>query len=407
MKTFKKIAAALSMAAVMMAFSACSSEDSNLPTDEQADGTATFTFNCIAPGSANSGATSRAYSDGQKADDLYYALYTMGGTDGTTPTLVETNVAGSSEYVAKAYTFDSSARPKTTVELKLAMGQKYTLLFFGMAPNAPYTFDPSDGTITVDYDDAKCNDENRDAFYTKLTFTATKANTTISAILHRPFAQVNVGTAKQDFNFAKRQGMEPSQSKFIVKGAYSTLDMFSGDVSNPVDVTYDLAALPDAATEVFPVQYSEGHSYFRYLAMNYVLVNTKENFDCEFAADTYGTDTWVIENVPMQRNHRTNIYGGGSFGPDTDPTIGPDDPEYDPEHPGLVDPDDPNQEDPSDPGNTDPENDPDPDDPTQDPFPYNPDEPTPGLLSFFQNFVVEIDPNYLDPTYEVEVDYAH
>ena len=398
MKTIKKIAASLITAALMTAFSACTSEDTNLPDAGEADGVATFTFNCLAPGSATDAAT-RAYSDGRKADNLYYAVYTM---NTGTPVLVETNVNADNLadgiYTDNPKTFSNDTYPKAELKLQLAIGQQYTILFFGAATDAPYTFSPADGMITVSYDGAKCNDENRDAFYTKLEFTAKKSETNLTATLHRPFAQVNVGTSKQDFNFAKKQGVEPTQTRFSVKEAYTKLDMFTGDVSEPTTAVFSLENMPDG--EVFPVFSDEAKtkSHYKYLAMNYVLVQgNSQTFTCSFGANTFSeADDWQIENVPMQRNHRTNIYGGGIYGPGVDhPGVDPDDPDYPytPENP--YDPENPDTT-PDNPGGTDPD---------PNPYPYDPDNITPGLLSFFQNLIIEIDPDYFLDNYDVTVDF--
>ncbi len=327
MKPFIQISAALALAAIATAFTACSSEEfGDSASADSADGSV-MTFTCQAP--ALQTATTRAYSDGQKADNLYYAVYALSGDDNSTPTLVETNWPGTALSANKPYTFNNEARPKASVNIRVAIGQTYTVLFLGMPDGAPYTFNPRQGTMTVDYEGATCNDELRDAFYAAETFTATKSSLPREVTLHRPFAQVNVGTAWADWQLAAKHSHTPQQSTFSVEGAYSTLNMFNGEVSDEVTATFALADLPDGS-ETFPKLNAEGTSDYAYLSMNYVLVNeAKKDFTCTFATDNFDAgSTWTIENVPMQRNHRTNIFGDAMLTVATKVNVEID-PEYD------------------------------------------------------------------------------
>jgi hypothetical protein len=149
-------------------------------------------------------------------------------------------------------------------------------------------------------------------------FQASKQTTRMTITLTRPFAQVNVGTAASDWLEANEQGCTPTKTKFVVKQAYKTLNLVDGSVSDQVDATFALNALP-AETEPFPV------TGYNYLSMVYVLVgaDSGQTFDCTFAADTFEAtgDEWSFENVPMQRNHRTNIYGDGILTFDSNVTI--------------------------------------------------------------------------------------
>jgi len=91
MKPFIQISAALALAAIATAFTACSSEEfGDSASADSADGSV-MTFTCQAP--ALQTATTRAYSDGQKADNLYYAVYALSGDDNSTPTLCRNQLA--------------------------------------------------------------------------------------------------------------------------------------------------------------------------------------------------------------------------------------------------------------------------------------------------------------------------
>ena len=227
----------------------------------------------------------RAYSDGQTATVLQYAVYDAEGKELTDLTVTDAEIHGS-----------------TTVNLQLTTGNTYSVIFWAAAENAPYTVDFAAKTMTVDYDKAVSNDETRDAFYKYHTFTVKGAQTeTIE--LKRPFAQLNIGTA--DYAASTSAGYTPVNSAVTVKSIYNTLNLWDGEVSGETEVTYDYAAI--AKNEAFPV------AGYEYLAMNYLLVAAdKALVDVEFAyteTDATAAKTRTVGSVPVQRNYRTNIYG--------------------------------------------------------------------------------------------------
>jgi hypothetical protein len=325
MNTFKKLSATMMMAALMASFTTACSSDDNVLEGDVAGEEATFNITCIAPAPTESSTGSRTYSDGQTADCLWYALY-VGNYDATQGDTVYSYVGGNLPTLAGAETtmgtsdvaFNAAARPKATINLSLIVGKRYMLIALGAAKNAPYVIDKDTKTLKVDYTSALCSDESRDAFYRMVKFQASKQKSRMTVTLTRPFAQVNVGTAAADWAEADLQGCTPTKTKFVVKQAYKTLNLVDGSVSDPVDATFALNALP-AATETFPV------TGYNYLSMVYVLVgaDSGQTFDCTFAADTFEAtgDEWSFENVPMQRNHRTNIYGDGILTFDSNVTI--------------------------------------------------------------------------------------
>ena len=262
------------MAAAVLATS-CAKE-----LQDVAAGDATVTFTVGTPEMAT-----RAYSDGATATVLQYAVYDEAGE--LLPDLTKT---------------DATINGSTTVELQLTTGNTYSVIFWAAAPNAPYTVDFTAKTMTVDYTAAVSNDEARDAFFKRHTFTVTGAQTeTIE--LRRPFAQLNIGTA--DYAASTSAGYTPVKSTVTVKSIYSTLDLWDGAVADEAEVTYDYAEI--AKNEAFPV------AGYEYLAMNYLLVEAeKELVDIEFGyteTDATAAKTRTVGSVPVQRNYRTNIYG--------------------------------------------------------------------------------------------------
>ncbi len=247
--------------------------------DVRVSGNAVVSFQVQTPDVA-----SRVYSDGTSATHLQYAVYDEAGTLLNDLTVTDGEIHGS-----------------TTVELQLVTGNSYAVIFWAAAPNAPYSVDFANKTMTVDYTNPLSNDEARDAFYKWHTFTVTGAQTEVIE-LKRPFAQLNIGT--NDYDAAQSAGYEPTLSAVTVKNVYSTLNLWDGTVGGSREVTFDYAAIP--TTETFPV------ANYDYLSMNYLLVATdKALVEIEFG---YGEanatpKTRIVGSVPVQRNYRTNIFG--------------------------------------------------------------------------------------------------
>ena len=262
------------MAVAMLFTASCEHQDFS----PNVEGENTVTITVTTPQIAT-----KAYSDGNTATVLQYAVYDVNG-----------NILGD---LTKT---DETIHGSTTVNLQLTTGNTYSVLFWAAAPNAPYAVDFGAKTMTVDYTDAVCNDENRDAFYAYHTFTVTGAQTEIIQ-LKRPFAQLNIGTA--DYAASTSAGYTPTQSAVKVSNVYSQLNLATGAVANEVAPYFDFTDIKK--DETFPVAGNE------YLAMNYLLVaSIKSLVEVEFTyTDGSNAKTRTVGSVPVQRNYRTNLYG--------------------------------------------------------------------------------------------------
>ncbi|MDD7604306.1 MAG: hypothetical protein SPJ71_05675, partial [Candidatus Limisoma sp.] len=217
------------LAGVAMLFTACQDEE----VKAVVDGDTTVSITAQLP----TGVSTRAYADGTTATKLTYAIYEKGQT-----TVL---ISGTANFVDR----------KTTVNVRLANGKTYDMLFWAQADGAPYTFEPTTQKVTVDYTDPVGQDEKRDAFFKaeRLTVDGT-IDKTIQ--LKRPFAQLNVGA--QDFVAAKTAGFEATQTTVKVDNVYTTLNLLDGTVEGETSVTYALANLP---TEDFPVSLTPAAKY--------------------------------------------------------------------------------------------------------------------------------------------------
>ena len=300
----KKQLCKLAIFALLLSTASCADEQF---AGDLTGGETTVTFNAQLP----AGLQTRAAGDGETATTLSYAVYEQGKP-----------VITSEDEV----TF---VNKQATISLKLAKGKTYDFLFWadaygkGDAKN-PYKVDFNTQTLTVDYTDAKSNDEARDAFFGTANNVTVKGAVSENITLKRPFAQLNIGT--NDMEDAKDSGLNTGalQSSVTVLGIFSSMNLMTGipDPSTSTEVTFGFNDIPD---ESFT---ADGRT-FHYLALNYLLVSDQKGLvNCKFSytdGATTDTKTMTIDNVPVQRNYRTNIFGSLLTGSvDFDITIDPD-----------------------------------------------------------------------------------
>ena len=290
----KKTFYSLLTAVALLGATSCSNDEATLKgtSDE-----ATVTITAELPAFAQS----RAFSDGLSADDLSYGVYEV-AEDGST-TLRFTGESSFGNFLS------------TTVNLRLITGKTYDVVFWAQNAAADcytVTWGETSPTMKVDYAKAALNNDNFDAFFTKISFTVT-ADMSTSAVLTRPFSQINVGT-NDLVAYSKALGMADGEiaeitTAMTVKTPYTMLDLSTGEASEPnaTDVVFEAKARPE--NEVFPI------SGYEYLAMAYVLQGLDDdspNADIvlEFA-DPAGNPIQpiTVAQAPLERNYRTNIYG--------------------------------------------------------------------------------------------------
>ena len=128
-----------------------------------------------------------------------------------------------------------------------------------------------------------------------------------SVTLTRPFAQINYGAS--DFAQITELGLA-MESTVEIDGLADTYDILNGTISGEASTTFALTTVPAQLTpsEVLTV----GSNDYAYVSMNYVLAPVDQskiaNIKATFA---YNNDSVELnlDNVPFQRNYRTNIIG--------------------------------------------------------------------------------------------------
>lgn len=237
------------------------------------------------------GMQTKAIGDGLTAKNLIVEVYED-----------ETGAAGT--HIAALHQTATFTALKADVKFSLVKGKTYHFIFWAQAEGAPYTFNPETKKVAINYTGA-ANDEKRDAFYAVKTLKVT-GPATEPVQLHRPFAQVNFGTS--DSAAATDAGVTPTASLFTATDAASSFDVFAGEGTDPVRISFTEATLPAEQLTL-----KDGTTY-TYLAMNYFIPTGKlsETHVSNLSATFKGASDDVVISVPsakVQANYRTNVVG--------------------------------------------------------------------------------------------------
>lgn len=242
----------------------------------------------------------KVIGDGTKAKIVYYTAFVNGKS---VPTLCQTA--------------DLDANGQAILDLKLVKNVTYTFVFWAQTPavtGQPEYYDLStfytDANVKVNYN-VPANDDLRDAFCAVEEILVT-GEIDKEVVLRRPFGQINFGAS--DYEMVKQlelhQGMT---SEMTVSGVADIINILDGSVSNsgttvPFEAIFTPTAIPTGEDEYITVQ---GVQY-GYVGMNYVLaseIGETVSVKGKFVNRTSIWETEILPNVPIRRNHKTNIVG--------------------------------------------------------------------------------------------------
>ena len=282
-------------ASAMMLTTACSSDDDFGATNGDI---AKVSFNLQADASLKT----RAISDGSGADVLVYRVFDKNGNI----------IAGQAKITQTGLT---DLKTGHNVTLNLAKGQTYKVAFWAQDDDCEaYSLDDN-MNVTINYTGYN-NDETRDAFF-KTEVITVNGDMSVNVELQRPFAQVNVGCTPTDWTNAVNSGIEVTQSTVTIVDAATTLNILDGTVSGKQTVTYEAAAIPTETLKVDADGDGNKEDY-HYLSMSYILPNdgttgyAKTVASASFVFKSNGNNITLsegLQNIPLQRNYRTNIVG--------------------------------------------------------------------------------------------------
>lgn len=236
------------------------------------------------------------YGKGFEVEHLHYAAYLKDGDK-----VLFTGC------IADA--FEGEALSSSSVKLKLVNDQWYDIIFWADDENSPYVFDPATKSVSIDANklsQLKSQDETLDGFFGQLTFEV-KGPKVERVELTRPFAQLNIATA--DIEDAKAAGVtidDAATTAVTVSGVYTSFNLLTKlPLGEPTTVTF--GAAPKAEGQIV----KNVDKPYEMLAMNYLLVNDRKLVDVTFDVQAAAGQkvNRLFQNVPVERNYRTNILG--------------------------------------------------------------------------------------------------
>ena len=317
----KKLFLGMFAAAGMLLATSCSNDELDMV---QSGNEAQVTFSLGLEG----GIATRAISDGTGAKKLVYAVYKL--DENGDPVLQKVVGSDGNGQFVDTEAFDGGLTE--TVSVTLAKGQTYQVAFWAQNPSC-YAYTTTDLTnVKVDYKDAANNNDVRDAFFKTVEFTV-NGNQTIDVELKRPFAQINVGVTKADWDAAVASGITVAQSSVEIKNAATSINLLTGEVGDEttdVKVSYLSNSIPNEDLKVDldgDMDYDDENEVYKWLSMSYILVADRNNTDNNgvlgdgkatleslqytFTPESGNAITFGdgLSSVPVQRNWRTNILG--------------------------------------------------------------------------------------------------
>lgn len=297
--------------ATMLMAASCSQEEISTPVSNGDEATVSLAVNV--PNSIQS----RAFGDGTTVDQLQYALYKYERIRETEP-YTYTYIKLTDETV-------SNFEGTYNLELKLATGYDYKLVFWADKSGLTTWGKPFYG-ITFGENEAKmklagfsgyisANDEENDAFFAFYDFTV-DGDLTDAIELKRPFAQINFLTNDlEDYHDVTGYGRLWTGITVEVTDLPDTLDLMTGEVSSEnkeSSIFFNETEYPHNET-------LQEYEDYTYLAMAYYLVGEEQEL-VSVQLKYYGmggenlslggeSKFRTVNNVPVRRNYRTNIYG--------------------------------------------------------------------------------------------------
>lgn len=196
------------------------------------------------------------------------------------------------------------------IELSLVKGATYKVTFCAYDRENRSFASCDDGVVTVDYTAAGNNQTGDDIFVgCSNEILADNETHEVPIVLHRPFAQLNWASSDLEAASVMPYLVGTSARVTVRDGLYTTLDLFSGEISGEVETPVSFP-LFDCET-ISEGNFDAGDAAdYKLLAMNYLLTGTSTSVvscDMEFSGKTNLTVT--VENASVAPNFRTNVYG--------------------------------------------------------------------------------------------------
>lgn len=237
----------------------------------------------------------RGMSEADFADIVYYEVWNSDWTKQYFPV----NDAGFASAKVSGRT--------ASIELTLVKNQTYNFIFWA-CNEASGAYDVSSlRNVKVDYSllANNGNSDSYDAFYSVDTFTVgTSIDETV--VLRRPFAQLNFGASRMSTSLGD---IVIGDTEVTVSRLATVFDTRGGVGTVPTEAPVTFRANSIATGELLQ---TNGASY-AWITMDYMLMNDENDaVTVETSFEIEGTSAPVchsVHNVPLKKNHRTNIVG--------------------------------------------------------------------------------------------------
>ena len=246
--------------------------------------------------------------NGSEVNRCILEVYLLGGEDGS----VTASLYGTRQVV-KVKNLTAAFE-----DLNLITGQKYRLVLW-----ADHVEDPENGLGTDLYYDTenlpsvsyksgteyKSNEDRRDAFFKVEEFELDgPEDRTVS--LTRPFGQINIITTDYGLIPSTHSDLLPVMVKLAFPSIPTSIDLVNGTVNDMAEVTTS-TAVDIAGLDV------DGEEDSKQLSFDYILAPAEgqtvvSEFTMSFLKDDGTTPVakdYTFENIPVQRNYRTNVSG--------------------------------------------------------------------------------------------------
>ena len=285
MKKFLLYASAVS---AMMLAGSCQKE----AVESVSEGEATVTFALELPNTVET----KAMSQAEATNIVYYEIW-------------------NADWSRQLYPVDASAlasKPvsgrQAQIEMKLVANQTYNFIFWAQN-DSHNAYDVNElKNVKVNYDviGAEGNQDKFDAFYATRQIKVTgPVNETIE--LYRPFAQLNFGADVMATDLGPVVVTGTTVTVTNLATVFNTIEGIGQVDGNAATATFAATGL---ATDEALV--TGGKSY-TWVTMDYMLMmNDQSLVDVDAAFGVEGLDDKVVRtvtNVPLKKNHRTNIVG--------------------------------------------------------------------------------------------------
>ncbi|MCH5307499.1 MAG: hypothetical protein J1E37_05410 [Prevotella sp.] len=137
-----------------------------------------------------------------------------------------------------------------TLTLRMVRNKQYSIAFWAQSSKTDAYNTEDLKEVTVNYNNAKNNDELRDAFCKVESFSVSTEASTRTIILYRPFAQINVGTTGADYNHLLNgknvfDNKKITKSKITLNGVATKLNVVTNTVLNETTTaTFEFNDIP-------------------------------------------------------------------------------------------------------------------------------------------------------------------